>query len=95
MQLLIVFVGFFVVAAASDDDVVTYGSVIKLQNAQEVRTLIPFSILSNRFQGSRLHSHEVKYGSGSGQQSVTGVRNSDDVNSHWAILAREIFRLPS
>lgn len=35
----------------------------------------------------RLHSHEVKYGSGSGQQSVTGVEAMDDVNSHWVIKA--------
>lgn len=33
----------------------------------------------------RLHSHDVKYGTGSGQQSVTGVENSEDVNSHWVI----------
>jgi dolichyl-phosphate-mannose--protein O-mannosyl transferase len=37
---------------------------------------------------SRLHSHDVKYGSGSGQQSVTGVENSDDVNSHWVVKGR-------
>uniref|UniRef100_T1JA52 MIR domain-containing protein n=1 Tax=Strigamia maritima TaxID=126957 RepID=T1JA52_STRMM len=35
----------------------------------------------------RLHSHEVKYGSGSGQQSVTGVDAMDDVNSNWVIKA--------
>ena len=46
-------------------DVVTCGSVLKLQN-------IKFS--------SRLHSHDVKYGSGSGQQSVTGVEGVDDHN---------------
>jgi len=33
----------------------------------------------------RLHSHDVKYGSGSGQQSVTGITLSEDVNSHWTI----------
>lgn len=36
--------------------------------------------------GFRLHSHDVKYGSGSGQQSVTAVKNSDDINSHWQIF---------
>lgn len=36
----------------------------------------------------RLHSHDVKYGTGSGQQSVTGVELSEDVNSHWAIKAK-------
>nr|CAG4649705.1 EOG090X0E0P [Scapholeberis mucronata]SVE93894.1 EOG090X0E0P [Scapholeberis mucronata] len=50
---------------------VTCGSVIKLQN-------LAYKI--------RLHSHDVKYGSGSGQQSVTGTDTTDDVNSHWAVL---------
>jgi dolichyl-phosphate-mannose--protein O-mannosyl transferase len=33
----------------------------------------------------RLHSHDVKYGAGSGQQSVTGTEQSEDINSHWEI----------
>jgi len=49
---------------------VTCGSVVKLLN------------LSHK---TRLHSHDVKYGSGSGQQSVTGTQQSEDVNSHWAV----------
>lgn len=52
-------------------ELVTCTSVIKLQNVQ---------------RGVRLHSHEVKYGSGSGQQSVTGVSDGDDVNSYWVIM---------
>uniref|UniRef100_A0A0N5ADF9 MIR domain-containing protein n=1 Tax=Syphacia muris TaxID=451379 RepID=A0A0N5ADF9_9BILA len=56
----------------ADDNYVTCGSVIKLMNLKE---------------GVRLHSHDVKYGSGSGQQSVTGMTEADDVNSHWQILA--------
>lgn len=35
----------------------------------------------------RLHSHDVKYGSGSGQQSVTAIELKEDVNSHWVIKA--------
>ena len=31
----------------------------------------------------RLHSHDVPYGSGSGQQSVTAFPNVDDSNSYW------------
>lgn len=58
------------VSAYSDDEYVTCRSLLKLMNTNE---------------GSRLHSHDVKYGSGSGQQSVTGVKNSDDINSHWQI----------
>ncbi len=50
---------------------VTCGSVIKLQN-------LAYKV--------RLHSHDVKYGSGSGQQSVTGTEQKEDVNSHWTIL---------
>ncbi|XP_006875862.1 PREDICTED: stromal cell-derived factor 2-like protein 1 [Chrysochloris asiatica] len=49
---------------------VTCGSVLKLLN------------LHHRV---RLHSHDIKYGSGSGQQSVTGVETSDDANSYWRI----------
>ncbi len=49
---------------------VTCGSTLKLVNAAHK---------------IRLHSHDVKYGSGSGQQSVTGVDVKEDVNSHWTI----------
>lgn len=58
----------------SDDpdivNVVTCGSVIKLKHEAT---------------GYRLHSHQVSYGSGSGQQSVTSVPNSDDNNSLWVV----------
>ena len=49
---------------------VTCGSVIKLMNSNHK---------------VRLHSHDVKYGSGSGQQSVTGTVVKEDVNSHWTV----------
>jgi len=49
---------------------VTCGSVVKLQHA-----------LTKHY----LHSHEVAYGSGSGQQSVTAFPDSDDANSYWTI----------
>ena len=73
------------------NSLVTCGSALKLQH---VKTNV------------RLHSHEVNYGSGSGQQvgipqallvywlvrfitfyhqSVTGISNSDDVNSYWLV----------
>lgn len=35
----------------------------------------------------RLHSHDIKYGSGSGQQSVTGTESKDDGNSNWLVKA--------
>lgn len=49
---------------------VTCGSVFKMFNTN-------FKI--------RLHSHDVKYGSGSGQQSVTGTDLKEDVNSNWQV----------
>ncbi|XP_077317763.1 stromal cell-derived factor 2-like protein 1 [Lithobates pipiens] len=52
---------------------VTCGSVVKLLNTRH---------------NVRLHSHDVKYGSGSGQQSVTGVESSDDANSYWRIRGK-------
>ncbi|XP_072979087.1 stromal cell-derived factor 2-like protein [Typha angustifolia] len=57
-------------AAASEGVEVTYGSVIKLMHER------------TKF---RLHSHDVPYGSGSGQQSVTGFSNVDDSNSYWIV----------
>lgn len=47
---------------------VTYGSTVKLMHE---KTKV------------RLHSHDVAYGSGSGQQSVTGFPEIDDSNSYW------------
>ncbi|CAF2996838.1 unnamed protein product [Rotaria socialis] len=55
---------------SSNQDAVSYSSTFKLVNQQS---------------GDRLHSHEVKYGSGSGQQSVTGSPDATDVNSYWQV----------
>nr|XP_056721262.1 stromal cell-derived factor 2 [Euleptes europaea] len=52
---------------------VTCGSVVKLLNARH---------------GVRLHSHDVRYGSGSGQQSVTGIVAMDDSNSYWRVRGK-------
>ncbi|KAG8379722.1 hypothetical protein BUALT_Bualt07G0119000 [Buddleja alternifolia] len=57
-------------SAASEGVQITYGSVIKLMHEK------------TKF---RLHSHDVPYGSGSGQQSVTGFPNVDDANSYWIV----------
>ena len=51
---------------------VSCGSVVKLRHGST---------------GARLHSHEVNYGSGSKQQSVTGLRIKGDTNSLWQIMA--------
>eukprot|EP00051_Salpingoeca_urceolata_P027606 m.482346 g.482346 ORF g.482346 m.482346 type:complete len:205 (+) comp22509_c0_seq1:126-740(+) len=50
---------------------VTCGSAIKLEHTPT---------------GFRLHSHEVQYGTGSGQQSVTLKNSIDDHNSLWSVL---------
>ncbi|CAH8614341.1 unnamed protein product [Dicrocoelium dendriticum] len=52
---------------------VTCGTVLKLVNSQ-------YKV--------KLHSHDVMYGSGSGQQSVTGVEDELDSNSYWQIMER-------
>ncbi|KAK1293628.1 Stromal cell-derived factor 2-like protein [Acorus calamus] len=58
-------------STARDDGVqITYGSAVKLMHER------------TKF---RLHSHDVPYGSGSGQQSVTGFPNVDDSNSYWIV----------
>ncbi|XP_058823023.1 stromal cell-derived factor 2 [Topomyia yanbarensis] len=60
------------VSASKKNQYVTCGTVLKLLNT-DYRV--------------RLHSHDVKYGTGSGQQSVTATEVQEDVNSHWAIKA--------
>ena len=57
---------------------VTCGSVVKLQHAAT---------------GVNLHSHEISYGSGSGQQSVTGYTGGDDANDYWAVRGTEVCNL--
>jgi len=59
-------------ADASVAPYVTCGSLLKL--------------LNNNYK-ARLHSHDIKYGSGSGQQSVTGTDEQEDGNSYWAVKA--------
>lgn len=58
------------VHATETSNRVTCGTVVKLAN--EVKSKV------------RLHSHDIKYGSGSGQQSVTAVENQD-TNSYWLV----------
>lgn len=42
--------------------------------------------LAHKPSGHRLHSHSITYGSGSGQQSVTGFPGGDDPNSYWIVV---------
>ena len=37
-----------------------------------------------------LHSHEISYGSGSGQQSVTGYKDTSDAASLWAVKGAQV-----
>ncbi|KAJ6233128.1 stromal cell-derived factor 2-like protein [Anaeramoeba flamelloides] len=52
---------------------VTCGSIIRLQNLETL---------------NHLHSHNINYGSGSRQQSVTGLRNTDDTGSLWLVKGK-------
>ena len=58
--------------ADADTTKVTCGSTIKLTHSNTK---------------SKLHSHEIAYGSGSGQQSVTGYKEVNDGNSYWTVKA--------
>lgn len=51
-------------------DSLSFGSVMKLEHVSS---------------GFRLHSHELPYASGSGQQSVTGQSLQGDSNSFWIV----------
>eukprot|EP01039_Chlorochromonas_danica_P006549 gene6549-7225_t len=57
-------------AAKKSTEPVTCGSVIKLQHKET---------------GGNLHSHSINWGSGSGQQSVTAHKSSNDRSSLWLI----------
>lgn len=59
-------------AEAKGIQYVTCGSTLKLMNLE-------YKV--------RLHSHDIKYGSGSGQQAVTGTSSKEDGNSYWLIKA--------
>ncbi|KAL8594954.1 Stromal cell-derived factor 2-like protein [Nucella lapillus] len=56
-----------------DYEYVTCGSTLKLVNTHN---------------NLRLHSHDVKYGSGSAQQSVTATSSVGDHNSYWQIRGK-------
>lgn len=60
----------FSCASAKSETNITCGSVVKLRNP--------------RIQ-VRLHSHDVRYGGGSTQQSVTGQSRAEDSNSYWRV----------
>ncbi|CEP11811.1 hypothetical protein [Parasitella parasitica] len=62
-------------------------SVPEIQEGFEQVTCGSTIKLANKASGYRLHSHGVTYGSGSGQQSVTGFPNADDGNSFWIVEA--------
>eukprot|EP00123_Amoebidium_parasiticum_P009554 comp19549_c0_seq1/m.22916 comp19549_c0_seq1/g.22916 ORF comp19549_c0_seq1/g.22916 comp19549_c0_seq1/m.22916 type:complete len:212 (-) comp19549_c0_seq1:29-664(-) len=76
LSTLVVLTAPFVATAADAEkpapgfEFVTCGSTIKL---------------THRPTAYKLHSHDVKYGSGSGQQTVTGMWLKDDINSYWLV----------
>jgi dolichyl-phosphate-mannose--protein O-mannosyl transferase len=73
--LLVAATAFLSMIKADEAAVVSCGSVIKLKHKET---------------GHHLHSHQIAWGSGSGQQSVTGHGSNDDFGSMWII--KEAFR---
>ncbi len=64
----------------------TYRSVhLNKERTLNAHALHQTSIRRRRRRRFRLHSHDIKWGSGSGQQSVTAVSAMDDPNSYWTI----------
>ncbi|KAL0479647.1 hypothetical protein AKO1_010982 [Acrasis kona] len=61
---------FVALVKAAEKTLVTCGSIIKLKH---------------KAMNCRIHSHQVTYGSGSGQQSVTCYPGTGDSNSYWVI----------
>lgn len=55
---------------AVDSKAITCGSILRIQN------------IMTKFH---LHSHQLTWGSGSRQQSITSVNDSDDSNSLWIV----------
>ena len=72
--IVVLFLVQFIVGQSDEEDrvfrYVTCGSVVKLVHEAT---------------GYRLHSHDINWGSGSGQQSVTAVSTDADVNSLWQV----------
>lgn len=71
---LILLVAFCSGGVGAEDIMVTCGSVVKLKHVAT---------------GYDLHSHEISYGSGSGQQSVTGFQDTSDANSLWVVTGAQ------
>ena len=74
--------GVFVVFAAILCELASVGFASDVKAAISCGSLIK---LRHSKSGRRLHSHEVQYGSGSGQQSVTGFEGPQDQNSFWIV----------
>ncbi|XP_034937444.1 stromal cell-derived factor 2 [Chelonus insularis] len=72
LYFLIIFSSLSNILTVNGNRYVTCSSVLKLLN-------VDYNV--------RLHSHDVKYGSGSGQQSVTATEAKEDANSYWLIKA--------
>lgn len=70
LVIFLVAMSMFVDESSASLSHVTCGSVVRLVNSNYM---------------IKLHSHDIKYGSGSGQQSVTGNDEEVDGNSYWQV----------
>ncbi|CAG8799228.1 13051_t:CDS:2 [Gigaspora margarita] len=63
----------------------TQSQVLEIDEEFETVTCGSALKLTHSPSGYKLHSHSISYGTGSGQQSVTGLPNSDDPDSLWIV----------
>lgn len=58
--------------------------VVASNSLPEVTCGSSFKLINANFL-TKLHSHDIKYGSGSGQQSVTATDDNEDADSYWQV----------
>ncbi|KAF9919463.1 Stromal cell-derived factor 2-like protein 1 [Linnemannia zychae] len=68
--------------------IVTASSVPEIDDEFQKVTCGSSIKLTHEKTGFKLLSHQIPYGSGSGQQSVTAVSGKDDTNSLWLVMAQ-------
>ncbi|KAI8358253.1 stromal cell-derived factor 2-like protein [Mortierella sp. GBAus27b] len=67
---------------------ITAGNVPEIEEEYQKVTCGSSVKLTHVKSQFKLHSHQIPYGSGSGQQSITAVPGKDDTNSLWQVVAQ-------
>jgi len=82
---LLLFSSLWISAHADDEDEEPHDEPSIEEDFTKVTCGSAVKLLHKSNQEYRLHSHNIKWGSGSGQQSVTAFPGTDDANSLWGI----------